>query len=142
MAKPRPIRKSPPRYRFLLNPYTDIRLSKCPRCQRPTHFRKFALLILIKGWGSLALGKTCRYCTPCELIIAHQNELEAELAQNLSKIAPEQAGNEFLVVGTMDKRVWKRGLESESEPFEAMLSHMAEFKGHYKLGASGGWGPA
>ena len=24
--------KLKPRYSFLLNPYTDVRLSKCPRC--------------------------------------------------------------------------------------------------------------
>src|SRR5262249_60818514 len=32
-------RKRPERYVFLLNPYTDGRLSKCPKCSRPTHPR-------------------------------------------------------------------------------------------------------
>src|SRR5580700_308026 len=60
-----------PRYSFLLNPYLDIRLSKCPGCNGLTHNRKFALFIHIDGWGPLVLGKTCRYCTSCELIIVH-----------------------------------------------------------------------
>ena len=43
MAKKR-IGKLPPRYSFILNPYADVRLSKCPRCQKLTYLRKFALL--------------------------------------------------------------------------------------------------
>ena len=70
-SHPRRLGKLPPRYLFILNPYTDARFSKCPRCERPTHLRKFALFILIDDWGPLVLGKTCRYCTRCELIIAH-----------------------------------------------------------------------
>src|SRR5262245_15866292 len=110
MARRNTIGKLPPRYSFLLNPYSDIRVSKCPRCNRPTHPRKFALLVHIDKWGPLALGKTCRYCTPCELVIVHQDELEAELAHSFAKIAPDAVGNEYLVVGTMDKKVWQRGL--------------------------------
>src|SRR5262249_29715675 len=79
MAKNR-IGKRPPQYSFILNPYSDVRLSKCPKCERPTHPRKFALVIHIQNWGPLVLGKTCRYCTRCQLIIAHQDELEAEMA--------------------------------------------------------------
>ena len=88
MAK-RTVGNLPPRYSFILNPYRDIRLSKCPKCDRPTHLRKFALLIHVDDWGPLVLGKTCRYCTPCELIVAHQDELEAQLAHSLSSIAPK-----------------------------------------------------
>ena len=70
------IGKLPPRYTFILNPYQDTRLSKCTICRKPTHMRKVALLIHIEEWGLLALGKTCRYCSHCELIIAHRDELE------------------------------------------------------------------
>ena len=100
------IGKLPPRYSFILNPYTDVRLSKCPRCQKPTHLRKFALFIHIDAWGPMALGKTCRYCSRCALIMAHQDELEAQLAHSFSQIAPEFIGNEYLVLGTIDKKVW------------------------------------
>lgn len=142
MAKRRTIGKLPPRYGFLLNPYSDVRLSKCPLCERPTHLRKFALLIHIKGWGPLALGKTCRYCTPCELIIVHQDELETELANSFSRLDPEVIGNEYLVLGTLDKKVWKRGLNEGGETLDSSLEHVAEFKKHYDLEVSGGWGPA
>ena len=34
-----------PRYSFFLNPYKDIRFSKCPLCEKLTAMRKFALFI-------------------------------------------------------------------------------------------------
>ena len=109
------IGKLPARYCFLLNPWNDIRLSKCPQCRRATHTRKFSLLILIQGWGSIVLGKTCRYCTPCELIIAHQDELEGELAINKAQLPENVLGRDYFVLGTMDKEVWKQGLRGDRD---------------------------
>ncbi len=74
------IGKLRPRYSFMLNPHSEVRLSKCPKCQRLTHRRKFALFVHIERWGPMALGKTCRFCARCDLIMAQQDELEAQLA--------------------------------------------------------------
>ena len=120
MAKTR-IGKLPPRYSFILNPYPEERLSKCPRCRKPTHARKFAFFIHVEGWGPMALGKTCKYCSGCELIIAHQHELEHELAYSFSKFAPDVIGNEYLVIGTIEKKVWQRGLQGHSSELRACL---------------------
>src|SRR5690242_18500799 len=109
MAK-RTIGKLAPQYAFMLNPYGDIRLSKCPQCGRSTHPRKFALLIHIAEYGPLVLGKTCRYCTRCELIAAHQDELESQLAHSLTSIAPEAVESEYLVLSTMDKKIWQQAV--------------------------------
>ena len=137
------IGKRPPRYSFVLNPYQDVRLSKCPKCQKPTHLRKFALFIHIDGWGPLALGKTCRYCSRCELIIAHQDELEAELAQSLRAVAPQVVGKSYLVVGTLDKGVWRAGLQGPGRPLDEALDYLADFKKVYDLHVEpGGWVPA
>ena len=57
------IGKLPPHYTFILNPYPDERLSKCPKCHRPTHLRKFAVFIHIDEWEPMTHGKTCRYWT-------------------------------------------------------------------------------
>jgi hypothetical protein len=141
MAKRR-IGGRPPRYSFILNPYIDVRLSKCPQCDRPTHLRKFALFIHIESYGPLVLGKTCRYCTRCELIVAHQNELEAQLAHGLSRIAPEAVGGEYLVLGTMDRKVWQQALSGGGTELAASLEHLAEFKKVLDLKVEGGWGPA
>ncbi|OFW09751.1 MAG: hypothetical protein A3G20_09360 [Acidobacteria bacterium RIFCSPLOWO2_12_FULL_59_11] len=132
-----------PHYSYMLNPHSDVRLSKCPRCGKLTHLRKFALLIHIEAWGVLALGKTCRYCSRCELIMVHQDELEAELEQSFSRIAPEVIGKAYMVLGTMEKKVWQEGLIGRGQPPAEMLKHVAEFKKVYDLEYEpGGWYPA
>ena len=139
MAKKR-IGKLPPRYAFILNPYADVRLSKCPRCQKSTYLRKFALFIHIDGWGPMVLGKTCRYCSHCELIMAHQDELEAQLTHSFGQIAPEVIGRVYLVLGTIDQKVWKAGLAGDGGQLGEMLQHVAEFKRVLKLAVEpGGW---
>jgi hypothetical protein len=137
------IGKLPPRYAFILNPYPDERLSKCPRCQKLTHPRKFALLIHVDGWGPMVLGKTAVYCSRCETIMVHQGELEEQLAYSFGKVAPEVVGNEYLVVGTVDQKVWKAGVAGAGLELRGMLEHVAEFKSVLKLEVDpGGWVPA
>jgi hypothetical protein len=136
------IGKLPPRYSFILNPYADERISRCPRCQKLTHPRKFALFIHVTSWGPLTLGKTCVYCSPCELIVVHQHDLEAELAHAFCQLAPEVVGNEYLVLGTMDRQTWKAGLTGADQQMDEMLMHTADFKKVLKLEVDpGGWGP-
>jgi hypothetical protein len=143
VASTKKIGKLPPRYSFLLNPYTDVRLSKCPKCEKPTHPRKFALFVHVDGWGPLALGKTCRYCSRCELIIAHQDELEAELTQSFTRLAPDVIGKSYLVLGTLDMKLWREGLGGRGQPLDDMLKHMADFKEMLQLHVEpGGWRPA
>jgi hypothetical protein len=65
--------------------------------------------------------------------MVHQDELEAELVYSFSKFAPEFIGNEYLVIGTIDKRVWKKGLEGRDGEFGEMLKQIADFKRVYDL---------
>ena len=142
MAKAR-IGELPPRYSFILNPYSDERLSKCPECHKPTHLRKFALFIHIDAWGPMALGKTCRYCKRCELIIVHQDELEAELAHLFNTLAPEVIGHPYMVLGTVEKRIWRRRLQRAGNQLVEVLKHTAQFKQVLELHVEpGGWYPA
>lgn len=133
----------PPRYSFLLNPYVDVRLSKCPACDGLTHYRKFVLCIHIDGFGLMGLGKTCRYCTPCEIIIAHQDELELQLWHRVKEIAPLAVGNKYLVMGTTEKKFWQQQLTAAVESnVAAYLSNTAQFKKQLELKvSSSGWGP-
>ncbi len=132
-----------PRYSFLINPYSDVRLSKCPRCHDLTHLRKFALFIHVEGWGPVILGKSCRYCTPCELIMAHRDELEAELARSPAQFAPTEAGKGYLVLGTVERKEWEKELKGSGISLEDTLKHMADFKKHFDLHVEpGGWHPA
>lgn len=91
----------------------------------------------------MAPGKTCKYCLRCELIMVHQDELEAELARSFSRIAPEVIGNEYMVLGTVEKKVWKSGLNGSGGELTEMLKHIADFKKVYDLHVElGGWVPA
>ncbi|MEW6350204.1 MAG: hypothetical protein AB1646_14150 [Thermodesulfobacteriota bacterium] len=133
--------KLAPRYSFMLNPYVDIKLSVCPACRRSTHKRKFALFIYVEGGGLVAQGLTCRYCTPCELIMVSQQELEEELALTFDERKPEVIGNPYVVVGTIDMKVWKASLGGNRIPAADALAHAADFKRVYGLDP-GGWRPA
>lgn len=131
----------PPRYSFLLNPCVDTRLSRCPACDGLTHHRKFVLCIHIDGFGLMALGKTCRYCTPCEIVIAHQDELELQLWHGIKEVSPQAVGNKYLVLGTTKKKFWQQQLTRAGEnDLSGYLSHTAQFKKHLNLEVSGGWG--
>jgi hypothetical protein len=69
------------------------------------------------------LNKTCRYCPRCDLLSAHQDELEAWLAACFSEHRPEIVGNDYLVVGTEDRADWQRGVHtprSAQEAFECV----------------------
>jgi Zn-finger nucleic acid-binding protein len=139
MAKTR-IGKLPPRYSLLLNSHAEVRLSKCPKCQNVTHLRKFALFVHIDEWGPMALGKTCRYCSRCEMVMVQRAELEAELVRGVSQKAPQVIGNDYLVLGTMEKKIWQKALNGEAKPLAEMLKHVADFKHQYELDyKSGGW---
>ncbi|MCH7620820.1 MAG: hypothetical protein IH870_02875 [Chloroflexi bacterium] len=91
----------------------------------------------------MALGKTCRYCTRCEVMIVHQDELEAELANQFWSVAPEVIGNNYIALGTVDKKTWQRGLQGSGSLLEEALKHTADFKQHLELKVKpGGWYPA
>ncbi len=129
-----------PRYSFALNPHEGTRCSKCPNCEKLTYPRKFPLLLHIEDFGFIVLGKTCRYCSKCELIIAHQDELESTLTQMMILAGkPEIIGNKYLVIGTVDRKHWKNHLDNPSNMKES-LKNTADFKKYFDIHFDpGGW---
>jgi hypothetical protein len=120
-----------------------MRLSRCPACEKLTYGRKFALLIHVEGFGPCVQGKTCKYCSACELIICDQVKLETELTNAFQQLRPEVIGNEYLVVGTMDLKTWNAGLGGTTKGLGLALEHVAEFKKHLDIDFdTGGWAPA
>ncbi len=89
------------------------------------------------------LGKTCRFCARCELVIVHGDELEHELAVALEARAPAAIGNEYGVLGTVDRKVWRKGLGGDTEDLgNDLLDHIADFKRELELKYEpGGWYP-
>ena len=52
--------KQKPRFRFILNPYSDVRFTRCPRCQGKTKQRKLPLLIHVDPMQLIALNNDVR----------------------------------------------------------------------------------
>ncbi len=124
---PRRFGKLPPRYRFFLNPYPDYRFTSCPNCEKLTKWRKFVLLVHIDPLHLLAQNIHCRYCPDCDLLIVHQDELEAQLAIHLSEHFPSAVGNDYLVMGTMERAAWNENRRNP-KPLPEILDSVADFR--------------
>ncbi len=122
-----------PRYRFAINPFPGVRWSRCPRCDKLTHARKFPLLIGLEPLTLITLGKTCRYCTPCEFIVVDQEELETELVIACEQRGnPEMIGNPYHVLGTVELKHWKEAMRNGMR-MEDLRAHTADIKSFYTL---------
>ena len=117
-----------PRHRFFLNPYEDHAFTMCPSCDAPTRVRKHCLVIHVEPRHLLVLNKTCRYCPPCDLLIARRGELEQQLVACWMERDPSVVGNEYTVLGTVDRAVWRRAMREDVMPGElvGMLHPLAE----------------
>ena len=100
--------------------------------------RKLALIIDVEEVGLVILGKTCRLCLDCDVLIAHQTEIERLLSALLSRTIDSQ---KFMVLGTVDRRVWRGGL-AHPVSLDAVTKHMAEFKAYMRVDFTpAGWYP-
>jgi len=109
------------RHYFFLNPYEDCAFTRCPKCDNRTKIRRFPLVIHIEPRQLLLLNKQCRYCPGCDLIIAKKAQLESLMATSFERSRPEIIGNEYLVIGVLDRTDWregKKGVLSDSETIE------------------------
>ena len=123
----KPLGKQPPQYRFFLNPYRDARFTTCPQCGLKTRQRKCPLVIHVHSMPTLILGKTCRYCVTCDLLIAHQDQVEEQLALYVASSRPEITGNDYLVMGTLDRPEWRKGMQDPLS-IQEMVEHLHDFK--------------
>jgi hypothetical protein len=131
--------KLPPQFKFFLNPYRDVRFTtSCPGCCGKTKQRKLPLAIHVYGWGMVMLNKTCRFCPYCDLLIAHQDEVESALAELRSQIAAHKCGEKYFIVGTVEKKAWRRGLTEPLTPDE-MLAALHDFKDHLRFEPAARW---
>lgn len=131
--------KQPPRYRFFLNPYLDMRFSKCPQCSNKMGLRKLPLFIHINPNQPLLLNKTCRYCSHCDLLIAHQDELDYLITSAFPALNPETVSSQYLVIGTVDRADWKR-INQNKPSIQAAIGALHDFKDVVIFKLMGGWG--
>ena len=124
--KPKRIGKQPPRYSFFLNPYSDVRFTTCPKCSKRTRQRKLPLVIHVDPFNPVAINKTCRYCPTCDLLIAHKDEIEEQLVLLFTRMDPTLIGNDYLVIGTLDRADWRRSMTT-SLTIQEMLDCLHDF---------------
>lgn len=113
---------APPQYDFLVNPYPDMKLTSCPFCEAKTGQKKLPLVIHIDPMQLISLNYTCRYCRACDLLIAHKHEIELLLTDMFRQMDPSMIGNDYLIMGTMDKAAWRRNATQPVPPNQAFAS--------------------
>lgn len=87
------------------------------------------------------LDETCRYYPNCGLLIAHQDEVEALLTAIYSERAPTVIGNDYLVIGTVERKAWREGIHQPQSSVE-MRQAVLDFKEYREVQMSpGGWFP-
>lgn len=122
--------KLSPQYKFFLNPYTNVRFTtSCPGCSGKTKQKKLPLAIHVDDWGMVILNKTCRFCPYCDLLITHKDEIEAQLANLFERMAPQLTGNDYLVMGNVERKDFRRGMTKPLTNAE-MIDALHAFKDH------------
>jgi hypothetical protein len=101
-------------------------------CEGKTGQRKVPLFIHVDPHFPIALNYTCRYCAACDLLIGHKHELEHLLTGLFTQANPEIIGNNYLIMGVVDKKAWREGLTQPKPAAEMMDSHLSMFKQHYQ----------
>jgi len=129
-VKQRQLGGLPPKYSFMVNPYPEERVSRCPICDQKSRQRKLPILIHIVPKHLIALNYTCRYCPDCDLLIAHKHEIEHYLTALFSQQAPDVIGNDYLAIGTVEKSAWKEGLKQQ-QSINKLLPHASDFATYY-----------
>lgn len=131
-----------PRHGFIINPYPDHRASSCPACAKRTVQRKVPLVILVEPSCLVTLAYTCRYCRECDLLIAHQHEVEHYLTLLFRGVEPELVGNPYQIAGTLDLDFWRRQGARPLDP-ATVLARYSLFDAYYSelRITRGGWYP-
>lgn len=122
----------PPLYNFTLNPYPDQRFSKCPTCNNKTGQRKLPLIIHIEPKHMLALNYTNRYCHSCDMLIGHKHEIEHILVEFFNTYDVSVIGNDYLIIGTVEKEAWREGMK-QVKLVNEMLPYIHDFKSYQVL---------
>lgn len=134
--------KLSPRYRFILNSHADLRCSTWPEYDGKTLVRKVPLLVAVFPGQMATINKHCRYCPHCDILIAHQDELENMLALTFEKHAPKLIGNEYLVLGTLEPAAWRKR-EKRGVLVAGLPDNVHDFKKRLELEyIPSHWGPA
>ena len=91
--------------------------------------RKIPLVVHVDPVGLVLLRKTCRLCVKCEMLIAHQAEMDRVIDSVRSHRA---GGREYVVLGTLESKTWRQGLLGGVTIGE-VVDDMADFKAYMQV---------
>jgi hypothetical protein len=130
--------KLPSQYRFFLNPYVDEQFTRCPSCRDTTKSRKRPFLVHVNPRNLLGLNMTGRYCPACELMILHQDKLEDLLVRACERHDSSIIGNDYLVIGTVERRAWRDAQKHPSD-YETIFANLHDFQEYVFFEPLRGW---
>jgi hypothetical protein len=125
--KKRQLGKLPQLHTFFLNPYTDARFTRCSQCDAQTKVRKKIFVVHIEPGQLANLNMSGRYCPNCDLMILHQDIVENMLAWAFSTHNPDVIGNDYLIMGTLERKAWK-AIQSQPYNHELVFDNLHVFK--------------
>jgi hypothetical protein len=129
------------RHTFFLNPYPNERFTRCPKCGGLTKARKKVFVINVEPRQLLNLNMTGRYCPACDLMILHQDVVESLMATAFARHNPSVIGNEYLIMGTLERKVW-RDIQEQPHNFDLVFDKLRVFKNVVTFELhSAGWQP-
>lgn len=131
-------RTAPAPRKLYLNPYEDLAFTRCPACDEKTKVRKFPLAVFIEPANMLFVNISCRLCEPCSLLIVRQSELEHLMVTAYEERDPDLIGNEYMVVGTMPRKMWRDGFKGVA-PFDSLPDAIDVFEDELDFDFVGGW---
>ena len=123
----------PARYSFVLSPHVRERFTRCPICNSPTRIRKLPLVVHVGHLEEprlIVLNKSCRLCVVCETVVVHRVELDRVIIA--SGFSAPADGQDYVVLGTVDRRTWRRGIAGDVQLAD-IRQHMADFKRYLKV---------
>ena len=98
----------------------------CPQCKGKTRSRKFSLVVNVNPKHTVIVDKMCRFCNACDLLIVHQDQLEEQLATEFMTSNPEVTGNDYQVIGTLDRAEWNQG-KQDPLSVERVIAYLHDF---------------
>jgi hypothetical protein len=123
----KPIGLLEPQYRYFLNPYPDVKFSRCPACAAKMGQRKLPLVIHVDPRHLISLSYTHHYCGRCDILIGNKHEIEHLLFNIFSANNPYAIGNDYTIVGTMTEETWRKGL-NKPQPLGDALREVHELR--------------
>ncbi len=80
----------------------------------------------------ISLNYTHRYCSNCDLLIGNKHEIEHFLTILFSQHNPDVIGNDYVIIGTVEKKSYRTGLK-QAQMIDETINNTHDFKNYNDL---------